>query len=103
MANGEDLIRRDVAAFQACNWHVKPDAEVFNGIKASIRSQINLAPAVDAVEVVRCKDCEYWKEGIEWEDECECDRFEIKDTDGVTVHALLTPWDWYCADGERRD
>lgn len=101
VANGEDLIRRDVAAFQACNWYAQPDSELFNGIKASIRSMINLAPSVDAVEVVRCKDCEHWEEGIEGEGECGL--FTFRDTDGVTTHTIKTPWDWYCADGERRD
>lgn len=97
MANGEDLIRREVAAFQACNWHVQPDSELFNGIKASIRSMINLAPAVDAVEVVRCKDCDHWIPGpdgdIRWG---VCERHKSIFT------VMNTPGDYYCADGERK-
>lgn len=50
-------------------------------------------PAVDAVEVVRCKDCEYWAEpwirdqisGV-----CNCGRKE------------LTEPNFYCAYGERK-
>lgn len=50
------------------------------------------APTIDAVPVVRCKDCKY----LDPEDKkCDCG------------HAIL--WqlprddDWFCADGERRD
>lgn len=53
---------------------------------------IDNAPTIDAVPVVRCKDCKY----RDPEDKkCDCG------------HAIL--WqlprddDWFCADGERRD
>lgn len=69
--------------------------------RAIITDLVKGIPAVDAVTVVRCKDCEYWEEGIEGEGECGC--FEFRDTDGVTVHMIKTPWDWYCGNGERRD
>lgn len=53
---------------------------------------IDNAPTIDAVPVVRCKDCNY----RDPEDKkCDCG------------HAIL--WqlprddDWFCADGERRD
>ena len=42
------------------------------------------APAVDAVEVVRCKDCKHYMTI-----HCTCDGCCISDY-------------WYCADGERR-
>ena len=60
VAYGNDLIRRDVAVFQACNWQVRPDEELFNAIKEAIREQVNHAPAVDAVEVVRCRACRFY-------------------------------------------
>ena len=54
-------------------------------------------PTVDAVKVIRCKDCAYWDtdgytaefdlEGLGW-----CDRIERDTHKG-----------WYCADGERRE
>ncbi len=34
--------------------------EGFNDAILRFRSMIHGAPTVDAVEVVRCKDCEYW-------------------------------------------
>ena len=40
-------------------------------------------PTVDAVEVVRCKDCKYFKTPL-------CENEDNHD-------------DWFCADGERKD
>ena len=41
------------------------------------------APTVDAVEVVRCKDCKYFKTRL-------CENEDNYD-------------DWFCADGERKE
>lgn len=50
---------------------------------------IDHAPAVDAVEVVRCKDCKH----------CQYDEmFGDRWCNGSRVHA-----DSFCSDGERRD
>lgn len=46
-------------------------------------------PVVDAVEVVRCKDCKHRKE-------YNCDRLSV---DGTKVGVNE---DWFCADGERQ-
>ena len=32
-------------------------------IRNIAKKELRYTPTVDAVEVVRCKDCEYWKEG----------------------------------------
>lgn len=53
---------------------------------------INAVPAVDAVEVVRCKDCEYSYEDI---DGLTCSY-------GVCVDCELPP-DFYCAEGKRKE
>lgn len=47
---------------------------------------IDEQPTIDAVEVVRCKDCRFCFDGF-------CD------SEGVTSNALVEP-DWFCADGE---
>lgn len=67
-------------------------------------TQIADAPAVDAVEVVRCKDCEHWHEGTGW---CSCHSHFIT-PDGAACH----PWEsanWkmfegddFCSYGKRR-
>ena len=64
-------------------------------------------PTVDAVEVVRCKDCGYWgRETVRqnsndagWWNEAICKCHSI---DGDEPHKMWTPADWFCADGERR-
>ena len=60
------------------------NAEVIAGCVDITRRLIQNAPTVDAVEVVRCKDCKHYMTI-----HCTCDGCCISD-------------DWYCADGERR-
>lgn len=67
-------------------------------------AELENAPAVDAVEVVRCKDCEHWHEGTGW---CSCHSHFIT-PDGAACH----PWEsanWkmfegddFCSYGKRR-
>ena len=55
-----------------------------------VKAELEEAPAVDAVEVVRCLNCEYW----------------YPEEDGeyghCRKHDLWGSGTWYCADGERR-
>ena len=51
--------------------------------EAVLVSDIKSAPTVDAVPVVRCKDCKYFKTWL-------CQNEDNYD-------------DWFCADGERKD
>lgn len=70
----------------------------------NIVMMINQADTVDAVEVVRCKDCEHWHKGTDW---CSCHSHFIT-PDGAACH----PWEsanWkmfegddFCSYGERR-
>lgn len=57
-------------------------------MKAEIESEC-LYPSVDMVNVVRCKDCRFYKQGtMNFHGRC-------------TWHGGLDPdEDWYCADGE---
>ena len=50
--------------------------------EAVLASDIKNAPTVDAVKVVRCKDCKYFKTRL-------CENEDNYD-------------DWFCADGERK-
>jgi hypothetical protein len=56
-----------------------------------IENAIQNAPTVDAVEVVRCKDCTRYKKGY-----CTI----RKDGWGATLMVGMTD---YCSDGERKD
>ena len=56
------------------------DAPIF--LKAVGTKEIDKAPTIDAVPVVRCKDCKYFKTRL-------CENENNHD-------------DWFCADGERK-
>lgn len=71
------------------------------GPPGGARKLIEDAPAIDAVPVVRCKDCMYWRETGEGFGECE--RFEVADSCPGITHAVQTEHDWFCADGEQAD
>jgi hypothetical protein len=59
----------------------------------NIETAIRNIPAVDAVPVVRCRDCKWWEEG--------------QTTDGVKgfcpISGCCEGPEFYCADGERRE
>jgi hypothetical protein len=58
------------------------------GVLATVDRQ----PTVDAVEVVRCKDCNFWRrDGETNKGEC----------DGMEVYGLMDA-DFFCSYGERR-
>ena len=61
-----------------------------------IVGEINIAQTIDAVPVVRCKDCrysdDYYNDGS-----CYCKHPE------QGMRYIGTNWNWYCADGERED
>ena len=58
------------------------------GVLGNVRGNLALFPTVDRPEVVRCKDCKHWHDGIT----TTCD----------INHGNGYPPDWFCADGERR-
>lgn len=59
---------------------------------------VNRIPAVDAVPVVRCKDCVDWRQEVNGTTHWVCTR--ISQNHKQIFH---TPPDWYCARGERRE
>jgi hypothetical protein len=57
----------------------------------------DISPTIDAVPVVRCKDCKHWSaERIN--DYNKCRRWI-----NVGVKNFATMGDWFCADGERKE
>ena len=69
--------------------------------QAFLRNYVNCCPTVDAVEVVRCKDCKYYCQDEIYGEMCrhpELD-FEIECYD----HWINTKPDDFCSYGERKD
>ena len=62
-----------------------------------MRMAIREQPAVDAVKVVRCKDCKHWKPIDEHIPHMECDVFC-----GAYEHGYPTNADDFCSYGERK-
>lgn len=67
---------------------------VVNWTTKKVQSLINAAPTVDAVPVVRCKDCKRFSaceevEGVSWTGYCNYGEFHTDDED-------------FCSRGERR-
>ena len=84
--------------------HVKRFTSVFAKYDwREICEMLNDAPTVDAVPVVRCKDCIHKPRGtrnkydMEFPDEicpCQCDDY---------WYSWMPYDDWFCANGERRE
>ena len=89
MANEKRLI--DANALKKEAW-----PERYTGEGIIYVEDVDKAPTVDAVEVVRCKDCKYFVQGEPY-DPCECMKWMVKF--GV---AYTTP-DGYCHKAERKD
>ena len=88
----DDLISRAAAIAEVEEW-VEHGYEVLHwtGIKAMLETQ----PAVDAVPVVRCRDCKYW-----WSVNELCTH-KRHVNGNVCCHECNA--EDYCSDGERRD
>lgn len=66
----------------------------FGWVKVVSVNDVMTAPTIDAVEVVRCRDCKYSRpyrtDKYTCEKEHDCGDYTI-------------PADWFCADGKRRE
>lgn len=85
-----ELIKREDAI--KATWHEPSYTDAYN-VLTEVRDRIEALPTVDAVPVVRCKDCKHcYAEGfVNVRNVCE------KHYDFCNVDD-----DWFCADGERR-
>ena len=108
MANEKRLIDANelVDAIEDIDWyHVNAKGKLVDGANPAnntpiykafdIYNAIKNAPAVNAVEVVRCKDCKHWM--YEYDDVGLCVT-DVPDIDGVQRRA-----NDFCSYGERKD
>ena len=84
-----------------------PIAEIFADCVRIHRENIEEAPTIDAVPVVRCKDCKHWGEEEFAEGgyrECNCQQKDYATTDPKN-HAYFQLWleNDFCSYGERKD
>ena len=104
MANGKRLIDANALLYEYCQ--ANGCNEVIDEVcpNCFTAGLIADAPTVDAVEVVRCKDCKHWHEETGW---CNHHSYFVEE-DGEPCH----PWEsnnWkmlneddFCSYGERR-
>lgn len=88
-----DLISRSALLEKRCKLTgIVDDAGIKHGAIAIPVEIIKRAPAIDAVEVVRCKDCRYATWAI-WAQRYNCEK----------VRGLLVSDNHFCAFGKRRE
>ena len=81
--DGHDCIDVDLEMFDDIGGGPLIEERIHDrGTALSVLEELDAAPTVDAVEVVRCKDCKYFKTRL-------CENEDNYD-------------DWFCADGERK-
>ena len=66
---------------------------------ATVINELELAPTIDAVPVVRCRECKYYRHGKHFTDINFCQRLPYYAEKG----GLNTSDDDFCSRGERRD
>lgn len=96
------LIDADALIEKCGTWYTEEGPE--EGFIGQLKSLIDMQPTVDAVPVVRCKDCRRWdkidKTPYGYCHACKHGhRTEHWD---ISIYRTYKG-DWYCADGERRE
>lgn len=74
------------------SWHIDADGEEHDGV--TLQSIIKKMPTIDAVEVVRCKDCKHMKYAIDKAKNGMC---------GVHSALIIMNGNDYCSYGERKE
>ena len=90
------LVRREdaLAAIDAVGAHSSSTLVVKKACYAAVKTD-SVVPTVDAVEVVRCKDCRYWRQEVNAHTHWVCAQHSFND------RLMYTVPDFYCADGKR--
>ena len=71
---------------------------MFGGEYVYTQTEIDRAPTIDAVPVVRCRECEHWE--TDWKPH----GFNPDNPRYFCGYCeLFAAGDWFCADGQRRE
>lgn len=62
------------------------------GLSAVLKA-LEASPTIDAVEVIRCEDCNFWRR---------CGETNKGECDGMDVYGLMDAYD-FCSFGERKE
>ena len=96
MANEKRLIDLDATLKR-----LEKESFWIDPVKSCIRMFLSKAKLVDAVEVVRCKDCKYWLKAKEFSPFGWCLQ-RVNDLAYVSYKDRMEPED-FCSKGERKD
>lgn len=75
------------------SWQIDLDGQEHDGV--TLQSIINKMPSIDAVQVIRCKDCKHNPKKDEHTTKCPCS------TTGDPFLDWIPDDNWFCAEGER--
>ena len=89
---------KKVGRFMKCCENTKRTRETIGGII----SHIEKLPTVDAVEVVRCKECEHAREMDKYEKKLYLDECVGCTKLSTSYHSVIRMPDEFCSYGERR-
>lgn len=105
------LIDADAIENDWFEFHQPTEEEAAEGCMATFRvlldrRRIDNAPTIDAVPVVRCKDCKHWDEHSQYGYDSEngvYGNYCMLWTPDDDFYAVETPEDGFCYCGERKD
>ena len=93
----DDLISRKALLEPLVNWrNANMGTEAMRYLMAEVIETIDSAPAIDAVPVVWCKDCENWDRSWECSSGNHGEHF-------CPMIVLVTDSDFYCKHGAKMD
>lgn len=93
----------EVSTSLLCRRELTKDTEHMVRAFIMVTEMIQDAPTVDAVEVVRCRDCKHCREKGRSEAFVYCENVVICTNDEVTADGWLPVFEnYFCAYGERR-
>ena len=96
----DDMITRAAAIEAAIDGADDWDGGYNSERERHIREHMAKVPAVDAVPVIRCRDCCF---GVLTKNSNDEDIVICENPDSPAVEQISIMPDWFCADGERRD
>lgn len=100
MAMDNEKRLTDAGAFERYLMVAAPEDGVCDDCLQYVTDELMTYPAADAVEVVRCRDCKWYRYGEYFDDQKFCYRLKHPDLD-KRVGYNFSPDD-YCSYGERR-